>query len=214
MKNIHGKLTPEKVDETMYVNPVALLLLVQLLTLGELGSGSGNRTRSAKRLSLRSLRMRSGTRWTRTSWMPSWRNCSRSSWTSRCCARATCPCRTRCTRCLRWRTARVSPLLTRCLTPRNYGHRTNGGHSQSEAGRGGGRRGSGTQEAAGRDGDVIRLRISYTSAWKNGASRWDMGRMSQRLAMDRFHVCFWLSSPIPWQPSVLSGSTAVYSPDC
>ncbi|MBE3045676.1 Snf7 family protein [Candidatus Bathyarchaeota archaeon] len=110
MKTIHGKLTPEKVDETMYVAPATPKARAQLLTFGGIGRSSGNRMRSARRLSRRSRPTRSARRMTMRIWTPSWRSCSRSSWTSRCWIRATCPCRTRCTRCPLWRTARVSPF--------------------------------------------------------------------------------------------------------
>jgi hypothetical protein len=84
MQQIHGKLTPEKVDETMYVENIkCLICLVVFVILHTLGTSSVTKTLLARKLSM-PLRITSwASRWMRPRWRTSWSSCSRSSWTSR-----------------------------------------------------------------------------------------------------------------------------------
>lgn len=89
MKQIHGGLTVDKVDETMYAAPCQTLRILHSLWLvanldGQPGTNCGNKTRSARRSSTLLRATPSASLSTRTSWMLSWRSCNKSSWMNRC----------------------------------------------------------------------------------------------------------------------------------
>lgn len=103
MKQIHGNLTPDKVDETMYVfffsNPLdcvsAQVVVAHADPLGAAGTSYGSRMHSARRSSTPSRATRSESQSTRTSWKQSWRICNKSSWTNRCSRLGVYPCQIR-----------------------------------------------------------------------------------------------------------------------
>lgn len=124
MKQIHGKLTPEKVDETMYVGcracgsiPEVRWGQVQYVsaTNGLINTGRrfAIKTLSARRLSMPSQAIPSESRSTRTSSRPNWRSCSRRHSTTRCLALATYPSAMPFTGCPLPQTESVSGPLTR-----------------------------------------------------------------------------------------------------
>jgi hypothetical protein len=81
MKQIHGKLTPEKVDETMYaVLELPEYTRGQILTYALMtGRNCENKTHSARRSSRLSRRVASRMRWMRRIWRRSSSRCSRNS---------------------------------------------------------------------------------------------------------------------------------------
>lgn len=103
MKQIHGKLTPEKVDETMYAVPSARPLpITDIHGRASMakhdrdpGTSYGSKMRSAKRSSTPSRATKSESPSTRRTSRRSWTSCSRSSWTSRCSRPEQCRCRIR-----------------------------------------------------------------------------------------------------------------------
>lgn len=117
MKQIHGNLTPDKVDETMY----ALLLSYfipssELVTWADggkraLGISYGNRMRSARRLSTPSRATRLESPSTTTNWRRSWKGCNKSSWMSRCSRRDLYRCQIRSSACLLSRLEIVSRAM-------------------------------------------------------------------------------------------------------
>lgn len=120
MKQIHGGLTVDKVDETMYVTPCGSQEMV--LSLGLLanhyhssGTNCGSKTRSAKRSSTQSRATLSARVSTKTSWMLNWRSYNKSSWTSRCSRPGRCPCPTKSSACLLYRQETVSRSLSHML---------------------------------------------------------------------------------------------------
>lgn len=87
MKQIHGKLTPEKVDETMWVPGSRVVCWARPPTAdvrAYTGTSFGSRTRSARRSSARLRTIPSARLWTMPIWRRSWRPCSRNSWMSLC----------------------------------------------------------------------------------------------------------------------------------
>lgn len=162
MKQIHGKLTPEKVDETMYAKTFLLELpmnhIFRLASIAEHdrdpGTSYGSKTRSAKKSSTPSRATKSESPSTRRTWRQSWTNCSRSSWTSRCSRLEQCRCRIR-------SNESPPPLKTVSLThgATRRPHMLTIWNSQGQdAGCGtGGRRRGRAAEAASRDGHVSGL---------------------------------------------------------
>lgn len=107
MKDIHGGLTVEKVDQTMYEYAPLYLSREEPANTGA-GKTYGSRTNSARRSWTPSRGPRSA-RWsTRTTWKPSWRACNRSSWTSKCSRLAPYPSRIRSAGCRTCPTEQVS----------------------------------------------------------------------------------------------------------
>jgi hypothetical protein len=95
MKKIHGDMTLEQVDDTMYVMSAREMSDPELKTRVNLGKGmfaddflagtnSENNIYSARRLATLLRTSRWASRWTRESWTPSWRDWSRRRWTSAC----------------------------------------------------------------------------------------------------------------------------------
>lgn len=161
MKQIHGKLTPEKVDETMCVLlPTSFRLCVCLACLAdhycEPGTSYGSKTPSAKKSSTPSQATKSESLSTRKTWRPSWTSYSRSSWTSRCSRLEQCRSRIRSSECL------PHPKIV-SYTPRapNLPHMLTGSNSQGQdAGCGtGGRRRGRAAKAASRNGHVRSLEL-------------------------------------------------------
>lgn len=160
MKQIHGKLTPEKVDETMYATPTHLYCsLVCLESLSNHychpGTSYESKTHSAKRSSTLSQATKSENPSTRRTWRQSWTSYSRRSWTSRCSRLGQCQCRIRSSECLpHLKTvsfkSRATSRLLHMLTSLNS--------QGQDAGRGAGRRRRGrAAEAASRNGHVRSL---------------------------------------------------------
>lgn len=83
LKGIHGGMTIDKVDATMYVS-VERVTWHTYDTDILAGRISKNSTRSARKLLLRLPRALVQTRWTTTSWRPNLQICSSKSWTATC----------------------------------------------------------------------------------------------------------------------------------
>lgn len=162
MKHIHGKLTPEKVDETMYAAPSARVPpITDIHGLASLakhdrdpGTSYGSKTRSAKRSSTPSRATKSESPSTTWTSRRNWTNYSRSSWTSRCSRLEQCRCRIRSSGSPPHpKTVSLPPRATRrlnILTSRNS--------QGQDAGCGtGGRRRGRAAEAASRNGHVRSL---------------------------------------------------------
>lgn len=159
MKQIHGKLTPEKVDETMYAVPSPPLTAYRASTClacsakhdRNSGTSYGSKMRSAKRSSTPSRATKSESPSTTWIWRRSWTNYSRRRWTSRCSRLGRCRCRTRSNGSLPHpKTVSPTPRATSCP------HILTSWNSQGQdAGRGtGGRRRGRAAEAASRNGHV------------------------------------------------------------
>lgn len=101
MRTIHGKLTPEKVDETMYAfSPgVQILPLYIIAYCDTTGTSYGSKTHSAKKSSPLLRATISESLWTKRSWKTSSRRYSRNSSTRKCSNPAACLCRMRSTGC-------------------------------------------------------------------------------------------------------------------
>lgn len=162
MKQIHGKLTPEKVDETMYAVPSTRVLpITDINGLASMakhdrdpGTSYGSKTRSAKRSSTPSRATKSESPSTRRTSRRSWTSCSRSNSTSRCSRLEQCRCRIRSSGSLPHpKTVSLTLRATRrlyMLTSRNS--------QGQDAGCGtGGRRRGRAAEAASRNGHVRSL---------------------------------------------------------
>ena len=95
MKQIHGGMSLEQVDETMYVMSSGEMMESKLkmpLDIGKnvfannwlTGTSSENNINSARKLATLLQTYRLASRWTRETWRPSWRDLSRRPWTSAC----------------------------------------------------------------------------------------------------------------------------------
>lgn len=162
MKQIHGKLTPEKVDETMYASfplPSSSFATpfdaqIRLANIADrhlhTGTSYGTKTRSAKRSSTPSRATQSESLSTTTSWRRNSTSYNRRSWTSRCSRPEQCQCPIR--------SSESPPHLKTVSSTRRKAiilHLLMSWNSQGQdAGRTGGRRRGGAAEAAGRDGHV------------------------------------------------------------
>lgn len=98
MKQIHGGMSLEQVDETMYVMCFREMIDSELKILLEVGknmfadnwltgTNSENNINSARRLATLLRTYRLASRWTRETWRPSWRDWSKRRWTSACSTR-------------------------------------------------------------------------------------------------------------------------------
>ena len=116
MKVIHGKLTPGKVDETMYVLYTSQAMTWDFKVCKTdsviLGTNYGTRTLSARKSSklLRATTLES--LWTTMNWNRSWNNTNKSSWMSRCSRRALYLRQMPCTSCLPLLRPNVRATLT------------------------------------------------------------------------------------------------------
>lgn len=118
MQQIHGKLTPEKVDETMYVAYEATNLFDSETNICDsTGTSCATKTLSPKKLSTLLLRTLLATRLTIPSSKTSLSKCSRSLLMSRCSRQAACRLLMPYTRCLRRQTLSVSGNQVLLLYP-------------------------------------------------------------------------------------------------
>lgn len=159
MKQIHGKLTPEKVDETMYAillppdTPYHAHVCLASMADHDLDAGTsyGSKTRSARRSSMPSRATKSENLSTRRISRQSWTSYSRRRWTSRCSRLEQCRCRIRSNGSPPHRKI-VSPAPQTISSPHILMSWNSQGQDAS-CGTGGRRRGR-AAEATGRDGHV------------------------------------------------------------
>jgi hypothetical protein len=93
MKAIHGKLTPEKVDETMYaetLEPPDICDEASTANMWTTGTNCASRTLSVKKSSTRSRATKSAMSSTNKIWKTNLRQCNKSNWMSRCSTLAQC----------------------------------------------------------------------------------------------------------------------------
>ena len=159
MTQIHGSMTIDKVDETMYVSFWRECEMVRGLTRS--GTNSENNTNSARKLPRLSPASPSANNQTRTNWTPNSKDWSRRLWTSVCSRQGRCLWLTRSTGYLLPQMESVS-LHPLPFYVRQFLITTSQGQNEASRGR---RRGSRAREAPCRNGHVMmhvpRLLISF-----------------------------------------------------